>query len=75
MAHYSLEGHLSFLVLIGASYAWELENWLTISFYIACYIETLTQDFSLAKMDWVLLGSICDMMTILLRGLGNSIKG
>ena len=45
MAHYSLEGHLSFLVLIGASYAWELENWLTISFYIACYIETLKQDF------------------------------
>ena len=45
MTHYSLEGHLSFLVLIGASYGWELENWLTISFYIACYIETLTQDF------------------------------
>ena len=33
------------------------------------------QLFSLVKMDWIPLRSICDMMTITFRGLWNSIKG
>ena len=74
-ACYLWEKLTSSLVLIGASYVWDMENQSTISFYIAHQHWGLWYKlFSLAKMDWVLPRSISDMI-ISFKGLRSSIKG